>query len=360
MKIAQVAPPWIEVPPKTYGGTETVLHTLVEEQVAQGHDVTLLGPAGSQTSAKLVPLIEHSLLEEGFSWHDTQIERDYLQRALEYVYDHTFDIVHTHLSSGGDMYLFPLLANAHIPHITTLHSNLPFEPAEVPIDISQEDIERYTAHVPIVAISEHACQSQGLRLNFIGIVHHGISLEKYPMTTDRPNDYFMWLGRFVPEKGPHLAIQASKQAQVPLMLVGTISQGYEQYYKDTVEPCTHKKQITNYGPASYEEKLTLMGFARGFLNPITWEEPFGMVMIEAMATGCPVISFARGAAPEIIADGETGFLVNSLEEMVQAMGRIDEIEREKVRGYVQEHFSCSAMARKYTDIYQKAIRQFLP
>ncbi|GHO83111.1 glycosyltransferase family 4 protein [Dictyobacter formicarum] len=360
MKIAQLAPPWIEVPPKAYGGTETVLHILVEEQVAQGHEVTLIAASGSQTAANLVSLTSHSLLEEGFSWHDTQKEREYLQQALAYINDNDFDIIHTHLSSGGDMYLFPLLAHARIPHVTTLHSNLPFQPEEVPPELSQNDIIRWAEHVPIVAISEQARQHQGLPLHFIGVVHHGISLEQYCVPSDPPEDYFLWLGRFVPEKGPHLAIQAAQQAGVPLVLAGTISQNQEQYYKEIIEPQIDGQLIRNHGPAGYEEKLTLMGHARGFLNPITWEEPFGMVMIEALALGCPVISFARGAAPEIVKDGKTGFLVEDLKEMVQAIGRIDEIKREKARAYVQEHFSCTAMARKYNDIYQKAIHNFTP
>ncbi|GLV59332.1 glycosyl transferase [Dictyobacter sp. S3.2.2.5] len=358
MKIAQLAPPWIEIPPKAYGGTETVLHILVEEQVAQGHEVTLLAAAGSQTGANFVPLTAHSLLEEGFSWRDTQKEREYLQQALDYIEAHDFEIVHTHLSSGGDMHLFPLLSHLRVPHVTTLHSNLPFRTEEVPPEIKQGDIARWTEHVPIVAISEQARRHQGLPLHFIGVVHHGISPQQYPMSSEPPEDYFLWLGRFVPEKGPHLAIQAAKQAGVPLILAGTISQNQEQYYKEVVESQIDGELIRNHGPASFEEKLTLMGRARGFLNPITWEEPFGMVMIEAMATGCPVISFARGAAPEIVSDGKTGFLVQNLEEMVHAIGRIDEISREKTRAHVQQHFSGAAMAYKYNGIYQKAIRNF--
>ncbi|HEX4207910.1 MAG TPA: glycosyltransferase family 4 protein [Ktedonobacteraceae bacterium] len=359
MKIAQVAPPWIAIPPNDYGGTETVLHCLVEEQVAQGHDVTLIASGDSQTSAHLVPLVEHGLYEEGVPWNNHQRELDYLQQALDYIHRHDFDIVHTHVSSGGDMYLFPLLASLRVPHITTLHSNLPFKPEEIPDEIKHEDFLQWVPQVPIVAISEHARRHQGLPLNFIGVVHHGLPLEQYRTALTPPADSFLWLGRFVSDKGPHLAIEAAQQAQVPLILAGTFTQD-QAYYHDQIEPYIDDRQIRNHGPATNGEKNALMSTARGFLNPITWEEPFGMVMIEAMAQGCPVISFARGAAPEIIRDGETGFLVQNLDEMIQAMGRINDIQREKVRAHVQEHFSCEGMARSYERIYQQTIRHFNP
>jgi glycosyltransferase involved in cell wall biosynthesis len=363
MKIAQIAPPWIAVPPKDYGGTETVLHCLVEEQVAQGHNVTLIASGDSQTSAHLVPLIKQGLREDGVPWNDYQQELDYLEQALNYVQKHDFDIVHTHVSSGGDMFLFPLLARLQIPHVTTLHSNLPFRSAEVPDEIRNERFVRWTSQVPIVAISEHARQNQGLPLNFIGVVHHGIPLEKDRVLPTQPDDYFLWLGRFVPEKGPHLAIEGAQLAQMPLILAGKITQDTPQiqsYYQDKIQPHLDGQQIRNHGPADAQEKRDLMSHARGFLNPIEWEEPFGMVMIEAMALGCPVISFAHGAAPEIIQDGETGFLVQNLDGMIQAMGRIDEIKREKVQAHVQKHFSCEAMERKYDTIYQQAISHFHP
>jgi glycosyltransferase involved in cell wall biosynthesis len=252
------------------------------------------------------------------------------------------------------MYLFPLLASFRAPHVTTLHSNLPFRPEEVPDEIDYDKFAQWVPRVPMVAISEHARRNQGLALNFIGVVHHGLPLEHGNLPLAQQDDFFLWLGRFAPEKGPHLAIEAAQQAQVPLVLAGTLTPD-EAYYHDQIEPHIDGQQIRCHGPATYEEKNALMSKARGFLNPITWEEPFGMVMVEAMAQGCPVISFARGAAPEIIRDGETGFLVENLDEMVQAIGHIDEIQREKVRVHVQEHFSHHAMARKYERIYHEII-----
>ncbi|GCF11547.1 glycosyltransferase family 4 protein [Dictyobacter arantiisoli] len=363
MKIVHIAPPWIAVPPRDYGGTETVVHCLIEEQIAQGHDVTLIAAGDSQTSAHLIPLIQRGLREDAVPWNDHQRELAYLQQAISFIQGHDFDIVHTHVSSGGDMFLFPLLAQLRVPHITTLHSNLPFQPAEIPDEVSKERFLRWAPQVPMVAISESARQQQGLPLNFVGVVHHGLPLKDIPAPLMQPSDAFLWLGRFVPEKGPHLAIKAAQQAHKPLILAGKITQDtprIQKYYREEIEAQVDGQQIQNHGPADFQEKQELMRQARGFLNPIEWEEPFGMVMIEAMAAGCPVISFARGAAPEIIRNGETGFLVETLDEMVQAMGRIDEINRETVRAHIQESFSCEAMERKYYAIYHKVISIFQP
>ncbi|WP_246039174.1 glycosyltransferase family 4 protein [Dictyobacter alpinus] len=355
MKIAQIAPPWIAIPPKNYGGTETVIHNLVEEQVAEGHDVTLFATGNSQTTAHLVPLLERGLHEDGVPWTDFQRECDYLQRALQYVRAADFDIVHTHLSSGGDMYLFPLLAALRVPHLTTLHSNLPFAPAEVSDEIKCGDFAGWAPYVPLVAISERARQAQHLPVHFIGVVHHGLPLEQFCRPLEPVADFFLWLGRYASAKGPHLAIEAARQARVQIVLAGTLTPDHDYYYTQ-IEPQIDNHQIHNHGPATYEQKNTLMSQARAFLNPITWEEPFGMVMAEAMAQGCPVISFARGAAPEIIRDGETGFLVNTLEEMVQAIDYLDELDRAKVRAYARQHFSCHTMARKYEHLYREVVR----
>ena len=168
----------------------------------------------------------------------------------------------------------------------------------------------------------------------------------------------MWLGRFVPEKGAHLAIEAAQQAGVPIVLAGTIDralQNSRRYFSDVIEPKVDGERVKYVGPVNMKQKLSLLGRARGFLNPIEWEEPFGMVMIEAMAMGCPVISFPRGAAPEIIVHGQTGFLVPNIHEMVQSVPKIDEIDRTVARSHVEHNFSAYAMAKKYLQVYEKVI-----
>ncbi len=213
MRIAQIAPPWITLPPKNYGGTESVISNLVEELVAQGHEVTLFAPGDTKTSAKLVSFFPTSLLQEKVEWSMHLKAFYHLQKALEQVKTHNFDIVHTHLSSSSDMYLFPLTAPLAIPHVTTLHSKSPFDRGP---SGRFGDADRYymdwAPFVPIVAISESARAQEKLPLHFVDVVHNGIEMRQFPPPSKKRGDYLVWLGRFVPEKGPHLAIEAAKRA----------------------------------------------------------------------------------------------------------------------------------------------------
>jgi glycosyltransferase involved in cell wall biosynthesis len=331
----------------------------VEEQVAQGHDVTLFAPEDAKTSAKLVSFFPKSLLREGVAWTMHLKAFYHLQKALEQVREQDFDIVHTHLSSGADMYIFPLTAALATPHVTTLHSHFPFDTAP---GHKVGDADRYymewAPDVPMVAISESARTQEKLPLNFVGVVHNGMDMNQYRPTRKQRGDFFVWLGRFAPEKGPHLAIEAAKRTNVPLVLAGTIDRYVKDsisYFHQVIEPEINDNQIKYLGPVNMRKKLNLLSRAHGFLNPIEWEEPFGMVMIEAMAVGCPVISFTRGAAPEIVAHGETGFLVKNLDEMVEYIPRIDEIDRETTRLHVERNFSARVMAEKYTQVYEKVM-----
>jgi len=272
-----------------------------------------------------------------------------------------FDIVHTHLSSSTDLYQFPLSASRTIPHVTTLHSNFPFDHHGP--DDKAGDADRYymdwVSCVPLVAIIESARDQEILPLHFVDGVHNGIDMSQFPPPGKKRDDYLVWLGRFVPEKGPHLAIEVAKRAQVPLVLAGTIDRYLKAsvaYFHEQIEPHIGNKQIKYIGPVNMKRKVRLLRRARAFLNPIEWEEPFGIVMVEAMALGCPVISFARGAAPEIVMHGKTGFLVQNLDEMIQSLPGIDEIDREETRLYVEHNFSAQVMAEKYTRVYKKVMR----
>lgn len=358
MKIAQIAPPWISIPPEHYGGTETVIYNLVEELVRQGHDVTLLAPGDANTSARLVSFFPLSLISSGIPWSAQMKAFYHLQKSVEYVKNHSFDIVHIHLSSASDMYLFPLLANANIktPVITTLHSRFPFNRSGKWMGDADDYFKEWFQSVPMVAISEHAKQNVPYPLNFVGVVHHGLPVDTFRPTVAQPENFFAWLGRIVPEKGPHLAIQAAKQAGVKLVLAGIVDEHLPDaahYFEEQVKPYIDGEQIKYLGPANMKRKISLFSHARGMLNPIQWEEPFGMVMIEAMATGCPVISFARGAASEVVADGTSGFLVSSLEEMVKMIPRVNELDRVAVRDYVVRNFSVQAMTHEYVELYKK-------
>jgi glycosyltransferase involved in cell wall biosynthesis len=359
LRIAQIAPPWITIPPKNYGGTESVIYNLVEELVAQGHDVTLFAPGDAKTSARLVSFFPTSLLAEKVEWSMHLKAFYHLQKSLEHVRAHQFDIVHTHLSSGSDLYLLPLTAYLETPHVSTLHSHSPFDHSP---GGRVGDADRYymdwAPSVPIVAISESARAQEKLPFHFVDVVYNGIEMRQFPPPSKKRGDYLVWLGRFVPEKGPHLAIETAKRAQVPLVLAGTIDRYMKvsvDYFQEQIKPQIDNEQIKYIGPVNMKRKVSLLSRARGFLNPIEWAEPFGMVMVEAMALGCPVISFAQGAAPEIVADGKTGFLVQNLDEMVQSIPKIEQIDREATRLHVEGHFSTQVMAEKYTQVYEKVI-----
>lgn len=360
MKIAQIAPPWLTIPPETYGGTESVLFALVEQQVAQGQQVTLFAPGDARTSAQLVSFFSKALVKEGVPWTMHLKAFYHLYRAIEEIQKQDFDIIHAHLSASADLFLFPLLAMLPFPHIVTLHSHFPFD--RTPggrIGDADHYYMDWAHQISVVALSESARAQENFPLNFVGVVPNGIDMDQYRPRQRKRSDYYVWLGRFTPEKGAHLAIEAAKQADVPLILAGTIDRSLKEstrYFHEVIEPQINREKIKYIGPVNMRQKISLLSRARGFLNPIEWEEPFGMVMIEAMALGCPVISFARGAAPEIVVHGQTGFLVQNVEEMVQFIPSIGEIDHETTRLHVERNFSAQAMADRYLQVYERVIK----
>lgn len=364
LKIAQIAPPWISIPPKNYGGTESVLNCLVEELVARGHDVTLYAPGDCRTSARHISFYPDSLLSTGTPWQAHLKAYFHLYKALQHIQqENDYDIVHGHLSSATDMYLLPLLAPLRIPHVVTMHSHMPFDRVGDWLGDADNYFFYEWGHAcPLVTISRNACRQEAERapLNEVAVVYNGISMREYEIPRDtKVEDYFIWLGRFSPEKGAHHAIEATRRAGVPLHLAGTVdhsSQDAEQYFHEQIEPHFNDEHVRYLGPLDLAGKVKAFSRARGFLNPIEWEEPFGMVMVEAMALGCPVITFGRGAAPEVVQDGVSGFVVAHLDEMIEAIPRISELDRARVRAHVDEHFSATAMARAYLDVY----RQLMP
>ena len=361
MKIAHIAPPWIAIPPKNYGGTEIVLYNLIEEQVAQGHDVTLFAPGDARTSARLISFFPRSLIIDGVPWQGHLKAYYHLHKAVEYIKDHDFDIVHTHLSSSADMYLFPLMAHLATPHVMTLHSHFPFDHVQSWTGHADEMYMEWASSVPMVVMSEHARAGNTFPLDIVGVVHHGLPLAHFQPSVKQPEQFFVWLGRFVPEKGPHLAIEAAKKANVPLILAGTIDrhvQASVDYFKQVIEPHIDHQHVKYIGPVNMKQKMDLLSRARGLLNPLQWEEPFGMVMIEAMAVGCPVIAFRRGAAPEIVVHGKSGFLVHDLNEMVHFIARAGELDRRVIRAHVEQHFTIRTMVQQYTTVYKKIIALF--
>ncbi len=248
MKIAHIAPPWFTVPPKNYGGTESVVYHLIEEQVAQGHDVTLYASGDAQTSAKLISFIPRSLIDSGVPWQSHLKAYYHLHKAVDSVKKSAFDIVHLHLSSSSDLYLFPLMADLEIPRVMTLHSRFPFDslPNGWTGDADQLYMEWATS-MPMVAISEHARAEVIYQLHFVGVVYHGLPMDQYRPVGKKRRDYFAWLGRCVPEKGAHLAIKAAQDTGVPLVLAGT--SGKHEGEDQPPQPCPWLSQSYSMGRA---------------------------------------------------------------------------------------------------------------
>jgi glycosyltransferase involved in cell wall biosynthesis len=341
MRIAQVSPLYESVPPKLYGGTERVVSFLTEELVHQGHDVTLFASGDSITQARLVASCKHSLrldpdCIDQLAHHILMLEQ-VVQQA------DNFDIIHFHV----DYLHFPLSRRYGILHVTTLHGRLDI-PDLVPL--YQEFQE-----MPVISISNS--QREPLSwANWQGTVYHGLPLDLYPYR-EQPGEYLAFLGRISPEKRVDRAIEIAKRVDIPLKIAAKIDVMDEKYFEEKIKPLLNHPLIEYVGEVGDQEKGEFLGNAYALLFPINWPEPFGLVMIEAMACGTPVIAYDRGAVPEVLQDTETGFIVHDLEETVQAVQRVDTIDRGHCRQVFEERFSAPRMARDYVAIYQRMLEE---
>lgn len=337
MRIAIVAPPWVPVPPVGYGGTEAIIDCLARGFHEAGHDVMLF-----TTPESTCPVPRKSALPYAdrtrLNW--TEVELRHLIHAYEAVQG--FDIVHDH-TLLGPVYSerFPDLRV-----VTTQHH---------PYSMEFRDIFRASSQrVPIVAISRsQAALAPGLRIE--RIIHHGLDPSRFEFNAT-PDDYFLFLGRMAPNKGVHRAVYAAKEAGVPLKIAARIAdtEGERDYFKEMVEP--HLGGDIEYvGEVSGPEKAKLLAGARALLNPIRWPEPFGLVMIEALASGTPVLAFPEGAAPEIVDDGVTGFLCRDEDDMIEKIKLVDTIDRTTCRRVMEEYFSTERMVREYVEYFEELI-----
>ena len=337
MKIAQVAPLYERVPPKFYGGTERIVSCLTEELVRQGHDVTLFASGDSLTSARLASVCDEALrlnkeIKDDILYHILSIE-EVARRAAE------FDFIHFHLT-----YLhFPIARRLPTAHVTTLHGRLDL-PEYVPLYREFPDI-------PVVSISDS--QRDPLPwLNWQGTVYHGLPEDLFQCREQR-GKYLAFIGRFSPEKRVDRAIEIAKRSGMPLKIAAKIESTQLEYYKSEIEPLLDDPLIEYVGEIGEEEKQDFLGNAYAQIFPIDWPEPFGLVMIEAMACGTPTIAFRCGSVPEIIDDGVTGFIVDSVEEAVESIDRIAAIDRETCRRTFLKRFSATRMVKDYLKIYAR-------
>jgi len=337
MRIAQIAPLTESVPPRLYGGTERVVSFLTEQLVAMGHDVTLFASGDSRTSADLVAPWPRALrfdraLRDAIAPHMLLMEQ-VCARADE------FDVLHSHL----DYWPFSLLSRQPTPFLTTLHGRLDLPELQPIYDNFPE--------VPLVSISD--AQREPLpQGNFIATVHHGLPAN---LLTPRPvpQRYLAFLGRICPEKRADRAIRIARQAGLPLKIAAKVDRVDEEYFHETIEPMIDGKDVELIGEIDDAAKPEFLSGAIALLVPIDWPEPFGLVMIEAMACGTPVIAFDRGSVSEIIDDGVNGFVVDNEAEAVAAIGRLDRLPRPAVRRCFEQRFTAERMAEDYLALYRR-------
>jgi glycosyltransferase involved in cell wall biosynthesis len=338
MRIAQVAPLCERVPPKLYGGTERVVAFLTDELVRQGHDVTLFASGDSQTMATLVPICPRAQRLDGgrmdtLAEHILMIEQ-VLQRAEE------FDVIHFHIAQMH----FPVARRLPTPHVTTLHGRL---------DLPElETLYREFSDIPVVSISE----SQRAPLpdaGWIGTVYHGLPLDLLRYRPS-PGEYLAFLGRVSPEKRLDRAIAIAKAAGWPLRIAAKVDPADRDYFERDIRTLLADPLIEFIGEIGEADKENFLGRARALLFPIDWPEPFGLVQIESFACGTPVIAFRGGSVDEIVDDGVTGFVVETLDEAVSAVGQLDRISRRTCRDVFERRFSVARMALDYVHVYELA------
>ncbi|PZQ59068.1 MAG: glycosyl transferase [Phenylobacterium zucineum] len=338
MRIAQVAPLYEAVPPRLYGGTERVVAHLTDALVLLGHDVTLFSSADAQTLARLAPVRDQAIrldpapLKSDLASHLSQLA-EVRRRADE------FDVIHFHT----DMIQFPMFEDMAARTLTTLHGRLDLK--DLP------EVYRRWPQFPLVSISDD--QRRPLPFaSWAATVHHGVTTDLYRFSP-RDSGYLAFLGRISPEKRPDRAVSIAVGAGRELRVAAKIDNADRAYFEDQISALLSHPLVTFVGEIGDTDKSAFLGGAAALLFPIDWPEPFGLVMIEAMACGTPVIAWDNGSVPEVVEDGVTGFIVRSEAEARAAIARLPELDRATIRARFEERFSAFAMARRYLEIYDR-------
>lgn len=339
MRIAQVAPIAEAVPPKLYGGTERVVSWLTEELVKQGHRVTLFASGDSVTSAELVPMAPEALRLAGIRDHtaSTLVMLDHVRKRA-----HEFDVINFHV----DLLQFPMFQKLFHKCVTTLHGRL-----DLP---DFQPIYRAFPKMPLISISDAQRDPMPKSANWLATIHHGLPENLYPYN---PNggDYLVFLGRIAPEKRPDRAVEIARRAGLPLKVAAKVDPVDEKYFREVIAPMFSNPLVEFIGEVGDAEKSELLGNALALLFPIDWPEPFGLVMIEAMSSGTPVIAWNHGSVPEIVSDGVSGVVVGSIEQAVQAIDRVRKLNRLAVREHFEQRFSAARMASGYAAAYREVV-----
>ena len=344
MRIAQIAPLSEAVPPLLYGGTERIVAYLCDELVALGHDVTLFASADSKTAARLEPSWANALrldptIRDYLAPHICMLEQ-LARRADE------FDIVHLHVDYLG----YPIMRRAGVPYLTTLHGRL---------DLPElQPIYQIFGEVPVISISDS--QREPLpAANYVATVHHGLP-KNLLLPGSGAGGYLAFLGRISPEKAPDAAIRIAARAGMKLKIAAKVDKADEDYFQETIVPLLDQPHVEFLGEIGERDKSAFLGGASGLLFPIAWREPFGLVMIEAMACGTPVVAFRNGSVPEVIEDGVTGFVVDDEQQAAAAVGRLGGLDRTAIRRTFDRRFTARRMAEDYLRIYHGLIARRHP
>lgn len=338
LRIAMISTPFLPVPPRDYGGTELVVHELVEGLLDRGHLVTLFATGDSRTRATL-----QARFEEAVWPPEPYAEVDHVSWALRQAAQGDFDLVHAHSPTA----LAVARLTPGLPMVYTIHHAQ--EPA----------LSRYYAHFPevdFVAISGDQCRRE-TGPDWCTVIHHGLDARRYEWR-DRAGDYLCFVGRLAPEKGPLTAIEVATRAGVPLRLAGSIHPCDQAYVDTKVRPRLSDRGVTWLGRVGMDRKVPLLRDARALLAPIEWNEPFGLILIEAMLSGCPVVAFGRGSVPELVQPGVTGFVAASQDEMVELVrpgGPVDALDRRRIREVAVRRFDRARMVTDYERVYQAAL-----
>ena len=342
MRIAQIAPLAEPVPPILYGGTERVVSLLTEGLVKDGHDVTLFASGDSLTSAKLVPCVARGLrLDPAIK--DT-VAPTLIELGEVYRRASDFDLIHNHV----DYFTFPFARLSATPTITTTHSRLDLTEVRQVYGMYPEQM--------LVSISnDQASRLPGA--NWIGNVHHGVDVGAFHFQR-RPGDYLVFLGRIHPDKRPDRAIEIARDVGMRIIIAAKVADVDQAYYQVAIKPLVDASPLVEFvGEVDEVVKDQLLGGAYASLFPIDWPEPFGLTMIESMATGTPVIAYGIGSVPEVIVDGVTGFIRDSFSGMVEAVSMIGEIDRAQCRRHVERNFTADLMVSRYEDLYKTVVKR---
>jgi glycosyltransferase involved in cell wall biosynthesis len=337
MRIAHLAPLYERVPPRTYGGTELVVHLLVEAQVRAGHDVSLFASGDSITSARLVSVVPRP--RRAGTESPGEQTRHLLNALACYREAHRFDVIHNHAVPEG----LALAQLSATPVVTTNHL------------VMTDALRPLYADLPWYHVSASWASAKGFpRHNSAGVVYHGIDLDSYPFT-DRHGGYLLFLGRMGVEKGPDRAIEVARRTGRRLLLAGKIGEVDRPYWTRDVEPKIDGSRISYVGEVGPDDKRRLLMGAEALLFPIAWPEPFGLVMVEAMACGTPVLALGAGSVSEIVAHGETGFVVDTVDQLVEVVRMVPMLSREAARRRAEARFSARRMADEYEALYRSMI-----